>query len=147
MLRRMGYEIGDGCVIFGNVIFRGKIKMGRNCSISNNCFLSGWTSGINIGDDVMIAPNCVVVAFNHGFKDIDVPMIRQPWTGEPITIEDDVWIGANCTITTGVRIGKGSIIAANAAVTKDIPAYSIAGGVPAKIIGSRLDNQTTEMER
>lgn len=143
----MGYDFGGGCVIFGNVIFRGKVTMGRNCSISNNCFISGWTSGITLGDNVMIAPNCVIVAFNHGFKDTETPMIEQPWTGEPVIIEDDVWIGANCTITMGVRIGKGSIVAANAAVTKDVPAYSIVGGVPAKVLGSRLNQQQPETEQ
>ena len=92
----------------------------------------------------MIAPNCVIVSFNHGYQDIQTPMIDQPWVGEPVFIEDDVWIGANCTIIMGVTIGKGSIIAANAVVSKDIPPYSIVGGVPARILGSRLKTQTAE---
>ena len=144
MLRAMGYDFGRDCVIFANVIFRGLVRMGNNCSISNNCFLSGWTSGITLGDNVMIAPNCVIVSFNHGYQDIQTPMIDQPWVGEPVFIEDDVWIGANCTIIMGVTIGKGSIIAANAVVSKDIPPYSIVGGVPARILGSRLKTQTAE---
>jgi acetyltransferase-like isoleucine patch superfamily enzyme len=56
----------------------------------------------------------------------------------PVIIENDVWIASNCTIGKGVRIGKGSIIAANSFVNKDVPSYSIVGGVPARFIRSRI---------
>jgi len=61
-----------------------------------------------------------------------------PLTKGPITIEDDVWIAANCTIGDGVTIGRGAVVAANSFVNKDVEAYDIVGGVPAKKIGSRL---------
>ena len=85
----------------------------------------------------MIAPGCIFVAFDHGFDRFDIPMNQQPFTEAPIIIEDDVWIGANCTITKGVRIQTGSIVAANSVVTKDVLPFSIVGGVPAKLIKSR----------
>jgi galactoside O-acetyltransferase len=85
----------------------------------------------------MIAPNCVLVAFSHGFRDLNIPMIDQPYEDAAIIIDDDVWIGANCTITKGVRFGKGCIVGANSLVTKDVEPYSIVGGVPAKVIGTR----------
>lgn len=112
--------------------------MGQNSSIAHNCTISGENVGIRIGQNVMIAPNVVIIAFNHGFKNLDIPMTLQGKVEEPILIEDDVWISANCTITKGVKIGKGSIIGSNSMVNKDIPPYSVVGGVPAKIIKSRI---------
>lgn len=137
-LRKNGFEISKSCIICSNVIIIGLVKIGNNSSISNNCFLSGDKSGIFIGDDVMVAPGCVIAAFNHG-TDIGQPMIKQENVSKPIYIEDDVWIGANCTITCGVRLGKGCIIGANSAVTKDVLPYEIVGGVPARHLKSRLD--------
>ncbi len=90
-----------------------------------------------MGNGVRIASHVSIVGFNHGFDDLDTPIYRQPLTSKGIEIEDDVWIGANAAILDGVCIGKGSIIAAGAVVTQDIPAYSIAGGVPARVLKSR----------
>jgi len=89
----------------------------------------------------MIAPNCCIAAFNHGFSDLQVPMLNQPWTHAKIVIEDDVWIGCNCSILAGVRIGTGSIVAAGAVVTKNVPPYTIVGGVLARFIRSRRSDQ------
>lgn len=111
--------------------------MGEGSSIAQNYTISGESAGVFIGKNVMIAPNVVIVAFNHGFEDIETPMVKQENTEGPILIEDNVWIASNCTIGKGVRIGTGSIIAANSCVNKDIPDYSFAGGVPAKVIRSR----------
>jgi acetyltransferase-like isoleucine patch superfamily enzyme len=86
----------------------------------------------------MIAPNVVIVAFNHGYKKLEIPMAKQINTEAAVIIDDDVWVASNCTIGKGVRIGKGSIIAANSFVNKDVPPYSIVGGVPAKFIRTRI---------
>ena len=86
----------------------------------------------------MIAPNVVISAFNHGYEKIEIPMIDQKNSEEPIYIENNVWIASNCTIGKGVRIGEGAIIAANSFVNKDVIAFSIVGGVPAKIIKFRI---------
>lgn len=64
-------------------------------------------------------------------------MSKQKLVQQKITIEEDVWIGANCTITKGVTIGKGAIVAANSCVNRDVPEYAIVGGVPAKVLKYR----------
>lgn len=91
-----------------------------------------------IGNYVRIAAHTVIVATQHIFERIDIPICHQGVEGKGITIEDDVWIGANCTVLGGVTIGKGTIVAAGAVVTKDVEPYSIVAGVPAKVIGSRI---------
>lgn len=91
---------------------------------------------VTIGDNVHLAQGIVVTALNHNFKDITKRIDEQGISTEAVTIANDVWIGANATILPGVSIGTHSVIAAGAVVTKDVPAYSVAGGVPAKIIKS-----------
>ena len=73
---------------------------------------------------------------NHGTK-TDLPMNEQKWVEKDVNIGNDVWLGANAIVVPGVNIGDGCVVAAGAVVTKDIPAYSIAGGVPAKVIKVR----------
>jgi acetyltransferase-like isoleucine patch superfamily enzyme len=131
------YDIASTCFIARNVYFLGKVSMRDGSSISNNSFLNGSTAGISIGRKVMIAPNCVLVAFDHSYQDLDTPMIDQPVVSAPIIIDDDVWIAANCTITKGVRLGRGCIVGANSVVTRDVEPFMLVGGVPARVIGNR----------
>ena len=81
--------------------------------------------------------NVAMIAFNHGFYTREIPVKEQDYVDAAITIEDDVWIGAGVVILAGVTIGKGAIIAAGAVVNKDVPPYTIVGGVPAKVIKER----------
>lgn len=101
---------------------------------------------VTVGNDVMFAQNIVVSGLNHGFEDITVPPSRQKVSCKQIVISDNVWIGANSTVTAGVTIGKHSIIGAGSVVTKDIPAYSVAVGNPAKVI-KQYNNQSRLWER
>ncbi|MEA3423389.1 MAG: DapH/DapD/GlmU-related protein, partial [Bacillota bacterium] len=79
---------------------------------------------------------------NHNFSEKDIPMIMQGDSEPaPVVIEDDVWIGARTVILPGVVIHEGSIIAAGSIVTKDVQAYSIVGGNPAKLIKMRFENE------
>lgn len=133
----LGAKIGQGAMIYRNVLILGKIEIGINSSISNNTSLNGVTAGIFIGNDVMIAPGCCIVAFDHGTRLSAGPMIRQPLIEAPVRIEDDVWIAANCTITRGVTIGAGAIVAANSVVTTDVAPRSIVGGIPARLLKVR----------
>jgi hypothetical protein len=91
-----------------------------------------------MGDGVRIASHASIYGFNHGYADVTLPVYRQPLTTVGVTIGDDVWIGAGAVIVDGVRIGSHSIVAAGAVVTKDVPAYSIVGGNPARVIRDRL---------
>jgi acetyltransferase-like isoleucine patch superfamily enzyme len=105
------------------------ISVGRNVFINSGCRFQDQ-GGISIGDGALIGHNVVLATLNH---DID-PRKRSTLHPAPISIGQDVWIGANATVLPGVTVGDGAIIAAGAVVTKDVPANVIAGGVPAKII-------------
>jgi acetyltransferase-like isoleucine patch superfamily enzyme len=95
--------------------------------------------GLRIGNFVRIATHCVLVPANHGFDRLDVPIARQPVQALGITIEDDVWIGANSVVLDGVTIGRGAIIGAGTVVTKDVRPYAICVGNPARVIGDRRE--------
>ena len=95
---------------------------------------------IHIAKNCMIASHCGIYANNHVFTDLLLPIRQQGVTREGIIIEDDCWLGHGVTVLDGVTIGRGSIIGAGAVVSKDIPPYSIAVGVPAKVIKRRVAN-------
>lgn len=136
---KKGCKIHPHTSISPNVRIKGRVEIGEGSSIAQNCSISGENVGVFIGNNVMIAPNVVIVAFNHGYTDLNKPMVKQPNIEARVIIEDNVWISANCTIGKGVKIGEGSIIASNSFVNRDIPPFSIVGGVPAKLIKSRKE--------
>ncbi len=114
----------------------GFIVIGTHCSINPFCVLQGY-GGITIGDHVRIAAHTSLVAFNHNFEDTEQTIREQGSQAKGIVIEDDVWIGSGVRVLDGVRIGKGSVIGAGAVVTADIPPYSVAVGVPARVMRKR----------
>ena len=116
--------------------YKGQIEIGNNCSLSQYSILFGL-GGLKIGNGVRIGPHTVVIPSNHNFDRIDIPIFKQGETMLGIIIEDDVWIGANCTICDGVVIGEGSVIGAGSVVTRNIPPFSVAVGSPAKVIKKR----------
>lgn len=113
------------------------IKIGEGVSINFNVLIDSCGGSISIGNNVLIGPNCVFRAADHVFSDITRPINKQGHFGGRIVIEDDCWLAANVVVVKDVTIGKGSVIGAGAVVTKNIPQYSIAGGVPARVIGNR----------
>ncbi len=116
--------------------FVSSVELGDRSGIGINARIAGKTI---IGDDVMMGPECMIFTINHCTDSVEIPMAEQGNTKEqPVIIGDDVWIGARVTILPGVEIGKGSIVSAGAVVTKSFPPYSVIGGVPAKLIKSRL---------
>ena len=117
----------------------GAISIRSFTSVGSNCRISTAQGKISIGQYVFIAAYCYIGGGNHKSDRIDIPIAQQGFDSKGgVTIGDDVWIGANCIIADGVNIGKGSIIGASSLVTKDVPEYSIAFGIPAKIHRSRI---------
>ncbi len=141
--------------IWGNAVIRNRksIFMGKNVTIANNVLMAPLTltvgdnvwigfncalvGKIEIGNDVMIGPNVTIAGAHHGVARGAVPMRLQNLTSEGISIGHDVWIGANSVIVDGVKIGDGVIVAAGSVVTKDVGAYAIVGGNPARHIKDR----------
>jgi acetyltransferase-like isoleucine patch superfamily enzyme len=91
---------------------------------------------VRIGDNVSIAAHCFIIDSNHGIRK-DALIRDQPMESERIIIGDDVWIAAHCAVIKGARIRDGAVIGAGAVVNSEIPEYSIAVGVPARVIGRR----------
>lgn len=111
------------------------IKIGNHCRINEACRLDN----VQIGNHVMIARETVILGKMHEYRELDLPMEMQGNKDvKPIIIEDDVWIGMRVMIMPGIIIKKGCVIGAGAVVTKDTEPYGIYGGVPAKLIKSRI---------
>jgi len=113
------------------------IFLGKNVYIGNDVGLQASDKSITIGDYTMIANGTYITTVEHGMEHNNIPMLLQPNKTETVTIGPDVWIGAKAVILPGVKIGKGAVIGAGAVVTKDIPEYAIAVGIPAKVIRLR----------
>lgn len=119
-----GGEIGEGLTI------------GDRSSMGAGCFI-GCSGQIVIGDDVMLGPGVRLFAENHLFDDPQATIKSQGVERGTIVIEDDCWLASGVTVTADVRIGRGSVVGAASVVTADIPPYSVAAGVPARVLRSR----------
>lgn len=135
--QHIGFDLAQDCILFRNESLLGKISFGKGSSISNNSRLNSGETSISIGKHMMIAPGCVIDAFDHGSEKLKISRTFQAWTHSPTEISDDVWIGTSVTVK-GARIGKGSIVAAGDMVTMDMEPHGIVGGVPGRKIGSKL---------
>ncbi|MCC7146537.1 MAG: acyltransferase [Phycisphaeraceae bacterium] len=136
-------KIGQNCRIMDYAMimtYGGHVEIGAYSTVNPFCLLYGH-GGLKIGRGVRIAGHTVMIPANHAFDDLEKPIWQQQETRQGIEIGDDVWIGAGCRILDGVNIGPGCVIGAGTVVTKSLPAYAIAVGVPARIIGNRKDSQ------
>lgn len=141
-IKKMGKKvfIMDSCIISSPL----GIEIGDHVCINHHTTISGKGS-LKIGNFIMIGPNCNILTADHGSKNQTEPMMFQEIVYGPVEIEDDVWLGANVVILPNVKIGRGAIVGANAVVTKNVPAFAIVGGVPAKLIRYRFSKE--EMEK
>lgn len=132
-------HIGENTYISKDCYFGSpkNIIIGENCSINNQCWIIG-SGGIEIKNNVLIAPRVAFFTSNHNYQEKTVLIREQGYTFKKIIIEDDVWIGYGATILSGVTLHEGSVVAAGAVVVKDVPPYTIVGGVPAKEISKRI---------
>lgn len=136
----LGLEMEDGARIllgcymwhFGPRFVRGTgSRIGARSWVNRQCCLD-LRGGIDIGADVSISPNVMILTAQHDLND---PRFR--YVSAKVVIEDHVWIGARATIMPGVTLGRGAVVAAGAVVTRDVEPLTVVGGVPARPIAVR----------
>lgn len=144
-------QIGSNCVLEPDIFFKfdGICKPGPNIFIGDHTFL-GTSCEFNISGQIHIGNHCLIASgvkfidHDHGLA-LSALMRVQPCTQSPISLADNVWIGANAIILQGTSIGVGAIVAAGAVVRSDVAPYDIVGGVPARVLknrrhGAEIDN-------
>jgi len=125
--------IGDRSYVAALAYVTGDLTIGADCSINPYAVVRGE---IRMGDGVRIGAHTSILGFNHSMS-IDLPVHRQPTWSKGITLGDDVWIGSNATILDGVTVGDHVVIGAGAVVTKDVPAWAVVAGNPARVLRDR----------
>lgn len=137
LTRRLAINCGDNVAVFEGVYLFGlcRASFGDNVSIHPMCYIDA-TGGLRIGSNVSIAHGTTVVTTQHDFSQLEQNTRDAPVIVSPVTIGDDVWIGAGVRILGSVMIGNHAVIGAGAVVTRDIPPNVLAVGVPARVLKS-----------
>lgn len=147
LIARRNEEIilGDRSFVLKGALLQpwgGRIAIGKDVGVNPYCVIYGM-GGVTIGDNVKVATSCVIVSANHNFERTDIPISLQGVTCKEIIIGNDVWLGARAIVLAGVEIGEGAVIGAGSVVSRSIPPYSVAVGVPARVIKQR-DTKTAK---
>jgi len=133
-------HLGDGTKLRAH---EGTLRIGDKVVIGSdsrlNCHLD-----IEIGAATLIADWVYIADFDHNFADLSRPIKDQGIAKSPVRIGPDVWLGTKSTVTRGVVIGAGSVVAAHAVVTKDVPPYAVVAGVPARVVRDRAAGSAAE---
>lgn len=137
-------EIADPVIIEGLVNFhitglpdkQPRLRIGTHAFIGMGAFVQVFDA-VTIGAYALIGPYCYIASTNHRFERRDIPIQQQGFTTAPVTIGEDAWLGTQVVVLPGVTIGKGAIIGAGSVVTRDVPAYEIWAGVPARFVKNR----------
>ncbi len=149
-----GLTVADGCILFDRVrLVLGDvglspdagIRIGNRVLINVECYLSG-EGGLTIEDEVLLGPHVKLLSAGHGIHDEHDSIARNAITHAPIVIGRGAWIGAGAIVLQGVRIGEGAVVAAGAVVTRDVPAFAVAAGVPARITHTRKRREAPELD-
>jgi acetyltransferase-like isoleucine patch superfamily enzyme len=112
----------------------GSVRIGEGCFVNHDVMI-GANESVDIGAHCLFGTGCVVIDWDHRHDDPDIPVTRQGTTSAgPIRVGANTWCGANVVITSGVTVGERCVIGANSVVTADLPAFSVAAGVPARIV-------------
>ena len=151
LIKQMIKKCGKSVTIPADTRFFGyDVQIGNHVSIGVGAVFMCKNAPIIIGDKVMLGPNVTMITGDHRTDYVGKYMIdvsedeKLPENDLPIILKGDNWIGANVTILKGVTIGEGAVVAAGAVVTKDVPAYAVVGGVPAKVLKYRFDGAVLE---
>ena len=138
-LRLVGAKVGKRVVYYsGAWISTGKnLCLGDDVDVAKGVYIT-TKGGVTIGDRVLIGYRTQIISANHVVPEKHGRIFDAGHDYKPVVIGDDVWIGANCIICPGVHIGEGAIVGAGSVVTHDVEAFSVVGGVPAKLIKKRV---------
>ncbi len=131
-------EVGDYSSLFDDVVISGvgTLSLGARTTIGNGTIIV-TRERVVIGKNVMVAAHCYILDVDHDFGAVDRPIMEQGLTIKPVTIGDDVWVGAHTVVLRGVTIGNGAVIGANSVVTHDVPPLAVVAGCPARLIKYR----------
>lgn len=138
-----GLFIGSGSFIGRNTILsckNGNIRLAENVNMGFFCHIFS-ASNVSLGKNNLLAAYCYIIGGTHKMDRIDVSPLEQERISLGIVMEENLWLGAGVKVMDGVRIGRDSVIGTSAVVTKDIPEYSIAVGIPAKVVRNRKEEQ------
>lgn len=138
-LRSLGAKVGKRVVIYPKVW----IMTGRNLVIGDDVdialgVLITSDGGVEIGDRTLVGYGTMILSANHRIPNRKSRIFDAGHVKKPVVIANDVWIGANCLILPGAKIGEGAVVAAGSVVTKEVPAFSVVAGVPARVIRDRI---------
>jgi acetyltransferase-like isoleucine patch superfamily enzyme len=130
-------SFGDRCVVDHGMVLeiRGRLWVGDDTVFGHHCTIAA-REAVTIGRDCLIAEMVSIRDHDHEWRRSDVPVREQGTRVAPVTIGDNVWIGARVVVTRGVTIGDGAVIGAGAVVTRDVPPGALALGVPARVRGA-----------
>jgi acetyltransferase-like isoleucine patch superfamily enzyme len=138
--------LGDGVHLHRDSIIEtglgGSVVIGAHTHIQPRCQFSGYKGSIRIGNGVQIAPYCAFYPYDHGTDPSELISKQAIHSKGDIVVDDDAWLGVGVCVLDGAHIGKGAVVGAGSVVTGDIPDYSIAVGVPARVVKSRFDLAT-----
>ncbi|MFI7454109.1 acyltransferase [Nonomuraea sp. NPDC049714] len=133
MVQPTRLRMGDDSYIAAHAYVTGDFHAGDDCSVNAFAVVRG---SVTMGDGVRVGAHTSILGFNHSMEP-DRPVHRQPLTERGITIGDDVWIGSNVVIVDGVTVGSHAVIGAGSVVTRDVPAWAVVAGNPARFVRDR----------